>query len=78
MTKHAGLALTIDYETADKITVLNLKDAYKYHKQDAEEITARIEAGHGVPEHRKQDLVYNTTLMIHIKAVLAYFGETVE
>lgn len=65
--------LTIDFETADKITVLNLKDAYTYLQKEIEEIRTLDE----IPDHKAADMCYNVRMVKHIREVLSYFGETV-
>ena len=65
--------LQLDFDTADRITILNLKDCYKTLIKENEEIQALDE----IPEHKSQDLVYNINMLKHISAVLHYFGETV-
>jgi hypothetical protein len=70
------IKMEIDYETADGITKLNLKDAYGYMKKEAKEIKKRIKEGTSYPA-QAEDLAYNERMMIHIKEVLSYYGETV-
>ena len=65
--------LELDFETADKITVLNLKDAYNYLQIEIEEIRALDE----IPDHKAADMCYNVRMVKHIKEVLSYYGETV-
>lgn len=65
--------LQLDFEAADRITILNLKDCYKTLTKENEEIQALDE----IPEHKSQDLVYNINMLKHLSAVLHYFGETV-
>lgn len=65
--------LELDFETADKITVLNLKDAYNYLQTEIEEIRTLDE----IPDHKAADMCYNVRMVKHIKEVLSYYGETV-
>lgn len=65
--------LQLDFDTADRITILNLKDCHKTLTQENKE----IEALDDIPEHKSEDLVYNIKMLKHISAVLHYFGETV-
>jgi hypothetical protein len=69
--------LTIDYETADKITIVNLKDAYESMRKDNAVIQQKLTETGQIEEYKKQDMVYNITMMTHISEVLKYFGETV-
>jgi hypothetical protein len=71
MTTEFGVKL--DFETADKITVCCLKEAYSYMEKESEE----IEQLDPIPGYKGEDLVYNKNMMKNIKAVLEYFGETV-
>ena len=69
--------LAIDFETGDKITVCNLKDAYDYMKSENIEFEEKIKTNGQLEEHEKGDMVYNITMMTHIREVLKYYGETV-
>ena len=59
--------LEIDYETADRITLLALKDQQEYLKKE-------------LKRHRKgewmhpEDVVYNTQLLEALKIVIDYYG----
>ena len=66
------IGLQIDFETADRITVLNLKDCYESLSKE----NLKINELDPIREHNKEDLCYNTRMMQHIKEVLSYFGET--
>lgn len=68
-----ALGLQIDYETADRITILNLKDCYRTLRSE----NSAIDKLDLIPEHKAEDLCYNTRMMQHIKEVLSYFGESV-
>jgi hypothetical protein len=65
--------LVLDFETADKLTVCNLKECYDRMIEEC----AQIEALEEIPGYKGQDLVYNKNMLKHIKAVLEYFGEYV-
>jgi hypothetical protein len=72
--KEEGLGLTIDWETADRITILNLKQYAKMITEDIERLENLMEQG-DIAECQSIDYVAN---VIHFKAitkVLEYFGE---
>lgn len=71
MTTEFGIKL--DFETADRITVCCLKNAYDLMKNECNQIEELDE----IPSHKGEDLVYNKNMMKNIKAVLNYFGESV-
>lgn len=61
--------LEIDYETADRITVTNLKDQLNYIK---EELRAHIEEGQYL---HPDDVMKNHQLIYCLKHLIKYFGE---
>lgn len=62
--------LTIDFETADRITVLSLKDHLNYLKQ---EVKDHVENGNWMhPEDFEQSV---TKLIPALETVLKYYGE---
>ena len=64
----------ISWDTADTITVENLKDTYEFIKKENEKISALDD----IPEHVAADLVYNLKMIKALQAVLAHFGADVE
>jgi len=67
MSKQIG-PLTIDGETADRITVLTLKEQRKYLKKEL--------ADHKKGEYlHPEDVVKNGELIKHMDALIKYFGE---
>lgn len=65
--------LHIDYEVADRITLLNLVECYdtlEAEVQEMNEMNSNVE----LPVHRLEDLVYNVQMMAHLKAVIKHFG----
>lgn len=76
------LKLEIDYETADKITVLNLKDAYDYlSKQQVwfesdEETRKKLEKkwGHTMWVHPVDYAETSSKILPALKTVLHYYG----
>lgn len=65
--------LQLDFETADRITVSCLKEAYITMNKE----NKKIEELDPIPGYKGEDLVYNKNMMKNIKEVLKYFGETV-
>lgn len=63
--------LELDYDTADKITVLNLKDAREYLIKENKMLTT-LER---IPDYQLADYGYNTNLIKAISTVLHYYGE---
>lgn len=63
--------LELDYDTADKITVLNLKDA----RENLIEENKRLEALDHMQDHHSIDYGYNHNLIKAISTVLNYYGE---
>jgi hypothetical protein len=61
--------LTLDYETADRITTLNLTDCRKTLREQLEKFNS------GAYVH-PDDVVYNTRLVLAMDVVLSYFGVT--
>ena len=61
--------ITLDYETADKITLLTLKEALN----DVNSFIKKIEEK-GNPEYLSQDYVYHTQLQKHLQGVINYYG----
>lgn len=76
-TRNKDQHLKIDYETADKITVCNLIDAYRSMQEDNKAIQKKLSETGQIEDYKKQDMMYNITMMTHICEVLKYFGETV-
>lgn len=67
MSKQIG-PLTIDGDTADRITALTLKEQRKYLKKEL--------ADHKKGEYlHPEDVVKNTELIKHMDALIKYFGE---
>lgn len=67
MSKKIG-PLTIDGETADRITVATLKEQRKYLKSEL--------AKHKKGEYlHPEDVVINTQLINHMNVLIKYFGE---
>jgi hypothetical protein len=76
MSKQIG-PVTLDGDTADRITVLTLKEQRSYLKKELSEWkkNPRTEANpDGVWMH-PEDVGKNQILIHHLDAVLAYFGE---
>ena len=69
--------LTIDMETADRITVLCLKDAFEYNQTEIAEIDKRLAELVDVPKYQMEDYVYNKRLCEAMRVVLEYYGTTV-
>ncbi|NBP03628.1 MAG: hypothetical protein EBU90_26745 [Proteobacteria bacterium] len=60
--------LRIDYETADRITMLNLKDTRDYIQSELD--------GYAEGKYlHAEDVVYNQKLIEAIAVVLKYYGE---
>ena len=68
--------LELDFDTADCITILNLKNSYEGMHQDLEQMIGEVERGENV-EINQKDIGYNIVMLAHIKAVLGYYGEQV-
>ena len=76
MTKQIG-PITLDGDTADRITVLTLKEQRGYLKKELKEWkkNPRTEANpNGVWLH-PDDVSGNEILIHHLDAVIKYFGE---
>jgi hypothetical protein len=70
-------SITLDYETADRIAVLSLKDAFNYMQTEIAEIEQLIQESLDVPDYKMEDYVHNKRLCEAIRRVLHYYGETV-
>jgi hypothetical protein len=66
--------LELDYETADKITVLNLKEIYRCLNEDNKQLLSLD----SLKDYQLRDLDYNLKLIKNLKVVLEYFGESDE
>ena len=60
----------IDYETSDKITILNLKDTMNYLLQENKKLLAKGE----MKDNEKSDYEYNARVCAHIQEVLKHYG----
>ena len=67
----------IDWEAADQITKLNLKEAYAYMSSDNAAFENKLVTVGKLEEHEISDMSYNTIMMTHIREVLKYYGESV-
>ena len=74
MGKKKQEGLTIDWETADRITVLNLKDCLKMMTEDVEKLESLMNE-EGLAEYQQKDYMYNVGMLKAMKKVLEYFGE---
>jgi hypothetical protein len=63
--------LELDYEVADKITVLNLKDARKTLINE----NKMLEALERMEDYQSADFGYNHNMINAIGTVLHYYGE---
>lgn len=64
----------IDYETSDRITVLNLKDTMNYLIKENKQYENKPD----LLPHQKEDYAYNLVTISALKAVLRHYGERVE
>lgn len=60
----------IDYETSDKITVLNLKDTMNYMEVENKKMMKK----EIMEDHIKADFEYNARMIAHIREVLKHYG----
>lgn len=65
----------LDYETADRITVDNLKQTFEQLKEDNDRISDNNALNYN--KNQAEDYMYNIRLIESIKVVLSYFGEEV-
>jgi len=61
--------LTLDYETADRITLLTLKEALN----DVNSFIQKIEEKN-IPEHLASDYTYHIALKKSLEGVIDYYG----
>ena len=61
--------ITLDYETADRITLLTLKEALN----DVISFIQKIEEKN-IPEHFASDYTYHITLRKNLEGVIDYYG----
>lgn len=61
--------ITLDYETADKITLLTLKEALN----DVNSFIQKIEE-RNIPEHLASDYDYHVNLKKSLEDVINYYG----
>lgn len=63
--------LELDYDTADKITVLNLKDA----RENLIKENKRLTSLDRIPDYQLSDYGYNCNMIQALNTVLHYYGE---
>lgn len=66
--------MTIDWDTADRITVLNLKQYVQILTEQIEQLENLMEQG-DLAEYQQQDYMDNVSTLKAITKVLKYFGE---
>lgn len=64
-----GKGLEIDFDTADRITLLNLKDQRKYLKKELKEHT-------GGKWLHPEDVVRNAEIITALNLLIPYYGGT--
>ena len=76
MTKQIG-PITLDGDTADRITVLTLKEQRSYLKKELKEWkkNPRTEANPNGYWLHPEDVSNNEIMVHHLDAVIKYFGE---
>lgn len=62
--------LELDYDVADGITLLNLKDSYDCMSKETQELRSMDD----IPDYKMQDLIYNERMLRHLKHVIRYYG----
>lgn len=72
--KNADNKFYIDHETADLITIANLRN--RYNCLEAE--NAELENLDQILEHNVSDLVYNLNVLKALKVVLNHYGVDIE
>ena len=68
--------LELDWDTADHITRLTLRDTFYSMQDDVEKMVTEVERGEHV-EINQKDIGYNIVMLTHLKQVLEHFGEKV-
>jgi hypothetical protein len=71
--KGLAVGLTIDWETADRITVLNLKECLIRITEEAKAIESLMDQG-DLAEYQKRDYVDHVSDIKAMERVLKYFG----
>jgi hypothetical protein len=71
--KDLEVGLTIDWETADRITVANLKDCLSRLTEQAEALESLMEQG-DLAEYQKRDYMDHVSDIKAMERVLRYFG----
>lgn len=74
MGKRKNPGLTIDWETADRITVHNLTDCLKLIEKDVKHLEEEMDKG-DLPEYQKSEYLNNVALVKAIERLLKYFGK---
>jgi hypothetical protein len=65
--------LTIDFETADRLTLVNLKEALKYNVEENDAIKEKYLLD-DMPDYKLEDFQYNKKLIKALKRVISYYG----
>jgi len=74
MSKSKKDGLLLDWEAADRITILNLKLSAKMISKDIKFLEKLIEQG-GIADCQQKDYLSNITHLRAITTILEYFGE---
>jgi len=64
-------SLKLDYETADRITILNLKKSRKFIQKEL----AKKESLDKMPDYLLADYGYDQRLILAMTTILNYYGE---
>lgn len=74
MSDYKPEGLTIDWETADRITIANLKDCVITLTKEVEEFESLMEMG-DLADYQSRDYTLGVSRLRAMKKVLEYFGE---
>lgn len=68
--------MKLDWDIADKITLKNLKNAYKLLKKENKKYSKRI--GESGDTWFSEQILENRETMLHLKHIIEYYGGGVE
>jgi hypothetical protein len=73
MTDQKEIGMILDWETADRITLLNLQNSIDSLVEENNKILSGS-AGQDMPAHRKEDFSHNSRLITFMKEIVKYYG----
>jgi hypothetical protein len=77
MAKRNKEGLTIDWETASRITVCELAEQHSIVAASLKKLRKRVKQGEELARHEVEDLAQQEITLAHLKYVVEYYGGNV-